>query len=371
MKSIGATKQQVPFLEISRAHDEIADEINFAFENVMRGGNFILGAEVSEFEREWAEYCGTHGAVGVANGTDALTLALLATVEKGSEVITTTLSAGYTALAILNAGAIPVFADIDPKTFNICPNSVESLINSKTRAIVPVHLYGQMAEMSAIGEIAAKNNLIVIEDAAQAHGAKLNGKCAGNFGHATSYSFYPSKNLGALGDGGAIVSNDEEILKKLKILRQGGHFENFQTEIEGRNSRLDEMQAAFLRVKLKKLDEWNAKRKRIAKIYNEAFQNIVETPVCKYSDSHVYHLYVVKTSKREQLKNYLAEKNISTLIHYPFLLHEQKLFRQTSQKSLPNAERIGKEILSLPLNPYLTDEEIEIVIEVVKSFYRK
>lgn len=367
--NIGAAKKRVPFLEISRANAEIAAEINSAFENVMHGGNFILGAEVAEFECEWATYCGTRGAVGVANGTDALTLALLACVKKGDEVITTTLSAGYTALAILNAGAIPVFADIDSQSLNICPNSVKSLINSKTRAIVPVHLYGQMAEMSAICKIAEKNNLTVIEDAAQAHGARLDGKCAGNFGHAATYSFYPSKNLGALGDGGAVVSNDEEILQKLKILRQAGHFENFKTEIEGRNSRLDELQAAFLRVKLKKLDEWNARRKKIARIYNEAFQNILETPFCKDSDAHVYHLYVVKTADREKLQNYLAEKNISTMIHYPFLLHEQKLFRQTSQKSLPNAENIGKEIISLPLNPHLTDEEIEIVIEAIRSFF--
>ncbi|HMS41663.1 MAG TPA: DegT/DnrJ/EryC1/StrS family aminotransferase [Pyrinomonadaceae bacterium] len=358
----------MPFLEISRANAEIAVEINSAFESVMQNGNFILGAEVSEFEREWAEYCGTIGAVGVASGTDALTLALLATVEKGGEVITTTLSAGYTALAILNAGAIPVFADINPQTFNICPKSIESLINSKTRAIVPVHLYGQMAEMSAINELAEKNNLIVIEDAAQAHGAKLIGKPAGNFGHAAAYSFYPSKNLGALGDGGAVVSNDSEILRKIKILRQGGHFDNFQTEIEGRNSRLDEMQAAFLRVTLKKLDGWNARRKKNAKIYNEAFQNILETPVCENSDSHVYHLYVIKSAKRERLIKHLETQKVSTMIHYPFLLHEQKLFRQISQKSLPNAEKIGKEIVSLPLNPHLTDEEIEIVIEAVKSF---
>lgn len=335
----------------------------------MNGGNFILGTEVSELEREWAEYCGTLGAVGVANGTDALTLALLATVEKGDEVITTTLSAGYTALAILNAGAIPVFADVNPQTFNIDAKSVESLISSKTRAIVPVHLYGQMAEMSAICKIAEKNNLIVIEDAAQAHGAMLDGKRAGNFGYAAAYSFYPSKNLGALGDGGAVVSNDSEILRKIKILRQGGHFENFQSNLEGRNSRLDELQAAFLRVKLKKLDEWNARRKRIAEIYNEAFQNLLETPFCENSDSHVYHLYVIKSTERERLIKHLETQKISTMIHYPFLLHEQKLFRQTSQKSLPNAEKIGKEILSLPLNPHLTDEEIESVIKAVKGFF--
>lgn len=357
----------MPFLEISRANAEIAVEINSAFESVMNGGNFILGAEVSEFEREWSEYCGTRGAVGVANGTDALTLALLATINKGDEVITTTLTAAYTALAIQNAGAIPVFADINPTTFNICPKSIESLITPRTRAIVPVHLYGQMAEMSAIGEIAEKNNLSVIEDAAQAHGACIDGKRAGNFSRAAAYSFYPSKNLGALGDGGAVVSNDSEILRKIKILRQGGHFENFQTEIEGRNSRLDELQAAFLRVKLKKLDEWNSRRKRIAEIYNEAFQNILETPFCEDSDSHVYHLYVIKSAKRERLIEHLETQKISTMIHYPFLLHEQNLFRQATQKSLPNAEKIGKEILSLPLNPHLTESEIESVIAAVLS----
>lgn len=367
--NIGAAKKRVPFLEISRANAEIADEINSAFENVMKSGNFILGAEVAEFEREWANYCGTLGAIGVGNGTDALTLALLATVEKGDEVITTTLSAGYTALAILNAGAIPIFADINPQTFNIDAKSIESLINSKTRAIVPVHLYGQMAEMSAICELAELHNLFVIEDAAQAHGACIDGKRAGNFGNAAAYSFYPSKNLGALGDGGAVVSNDAKILEKIKILRQGGHFENFQSGFEGRNSRLDELQAAFLRVKLKKLDEWDERRKQIAERYNTAFQNILETPFCEDIDSHVYHLYVVKTPERERLIKHLEAQGVSTMIHYPFLLHEQKLFRNAAQKSLPNAEKIAKEIVSLPLNPHLTDEEIEGVIEAIRSFF--
>ncbi|CAN5412963.1 DegT/DnrJ/EryC1/StrS family aminotransferase [soil metagenome] len=359
----------MPFLKLSRAHFEIADEINFALENVLRRGEFILGAEVENFEREWASYCGTRGAVGIANGTDALTLALLATIKKGDEVITTSLSAGYTALAILNAGAIPVFADINPKTFNIDAKSVESLITQRTRAIVPVHLYGKMAEMDAICEIAEQNKLFVIEDAAQAHGAELSGKRAGNFGHAAAYSFYPTKNLGAYGDGGAVISNDEEILEKIKILRQGGHFESFQTGLEGRNSRLDELQAAILRVKLKKLDEWNARRKRIAELYNEAFQNILETPAAENNESHVYHLYVVKCKERERLQALLATRKIASLIHYPFLLHEQKVFRQTTQKSLPNAEKIVHKILSLPLNPHLTDDEIESVIDAVKSFF--
>lgn len=368
MTNIGAIKKQVLFLELSRGHSEISDEVNSALQSVMLRGDFILGTEVENFEREWADYCETRGAVGVANGTDALTLALLATIKKGDEVLTTTLTAAYTALAIQNAGAIPVFADINPNTFNICPKSIESLITSRTRAIVPVHLYGQMAEMDAICAIAKQNNLIVIEDAAQAHGAKLNGKRAGNFGQVATYSFYPTKNLGGYGDGGAIVSNDKEMLEKLKLLRQGGRFESFQTGLEGRNSRLDEMQAAILHVKLKKLDEWNARRKQIAERYNQAFQNILETPSSEDSDSHVYHLYVVKCAERDRLQTHLASKKISTLIHYPFLLHEQKLFRQPTQKSLPNAEKLDKEILSLPLNPHLTNDEIESVIDAVLSF---
>lgn len=355
------------FLELSRAHSEISDEINSALQLVMLRGDFILGAEVENFEREWANYCGTRGAVGVANGTDALTLALLATIKKGDEVITTTLTAAYTALAIQNAGAIPVFADINPNTFNICPKSIESLITSRTRAIVPVHLYGQMAEMDAICAIAAQNNLVVIEDAAQTHGAKLNGKRAGNFGHAATYSFYPTKNLGGYGDGGAVVSNDEEILKNLKLLRQGGYVESFQSGLEGRNSRLDEIQAAILQVKLTKLDEWNARRKEIAERYNQAFQNILQIPLTENIESHVYHLYVIKCAERERLQKHLESKKITSLIHYPFLLHEQKLFRQTTQKSLPNAEKVGKEILSLPLNPHLSNEEIESVIDAILS----
>lgn len=368
MKSIGAQRQHLQFLEISRANVEIADELNSAMQNVLLRGNFILGQEVEAFEHEWAAYCNMSGAVGVASGTDALSLALLATIKPGDEVITTTFSAGYTPLAIQNAGAIPIFADIDPRTFNICPKSIESHITSLTRAIVPVHLYGQIADMETIGSLAEQHGLIVIEDAAQAHGAKLNGNYAGHFGDAAAYSFYPTKNLGACGDGGAVVSNREEILERVRSLRQGGHFENFDKDLHGRNSRLDELQAAILRVKLPKLDEWNARRRQIAKRYNDAFDGIVRTPLSRTAESHVYHLYVVQHAKRDALQAHLSERKISTVIHYPFLLHKQKLFRHSEQSSLPNAEKIGGEILSLPLNPFLTNNEIDQVIEAVQSF---
>lgn len=368
MKTTGAIKLQVPFLDLARAHLEIADEIDLTIQRVIAGGSFILGTEVADLEREWARYCGTRGAVGVASGTDALTLALLATINNGDEVITSTLSAGYTALAIANAGGVPVFADIDESTFNICPVSAASLITPRTRAIVPVHLYGQMADMEAICAIAADHGLCIIEDAAQAHGATLDGKRAGSFGRAAAYSFFPTKNLGAYGDGGAVVSNDQDLLDNVITLRQGGHLQNLQKLPVGRNSRLDEIQAAILRVKLKKLDEWNSRRTQIAVRYDSAFRGIVQTPVYEGSGLHVYHLYVIRHSTRDALKTYLAARGVETLIHYPFLLHRQQAFRQPSQPPLPNAEKIAGEILSLPLNPYMTETEIEMVIETVLSF---
>jgi dTDP-4-amino-4,6-dideoxygalactose transaminase len=356
----------IPFLNLTRQSDELNAEISEAFARVMRRGKFVLGEEVESFEREWAEFCEAKGAVGTANGTDAITLALTALgVGRGDEVITTPLSAAYTSLAIVNAGAQPIFVDIDEQTFNLNPEQIEQAVTPRAKAIVPVHLYGQTANMERICEIAARHNLIVVEDAAQSHGAKL-----GEMSDAATFSFYPTKNLGAFGDGGAIVSNDENFLEKTRALRQGGHVEAMAANLTGRNSRLDEIQAAFLRVKLKKLNEWNARRRELAEIYFEKLKDFsrLKLPFVRNRDEHVFHLFVIRHERRDTLKDFLAARGIETLIHYPYLLHEQKIFRSGEQKSLPVAEKIAREILSLPLYPNLENGEIETICEAVAEF---
>lgn len=363
---------KIPFINLTRATEELRAEMSDAITGVLERGSFILGEEVQTFETEWARYCESAGAVGAANGTDALSLALLASnkIKPGDEIITTPLTAAYTALAMLNAGAKPMFADIDERTFTLDPEQIESAITNRTRAIVPVHLYGQTAEMPRIRRIAERHNLFVIEDAAQAHGARFDGKPCGASSLATTHSFYPTKNLGALGDGGAIVSDDEEFLARVRVLRQGGHVEAFASDIIGRNSRLDEIQAAVLLVKLKKLDEWNERRRALATIYFNRLRNLsnIVLPFARNFDEHVFHLFVIRHARRDELKKFLAERGIETIIHYPYLLHEQKIFRSDAQKSLPAAEKVAREILSLPLYPQMKNEEVEAVCDAIAEF---
>ena len=364
----------VPFLELARQHEELAAEMAATLDAVGRRGNYILGPEVAAFEAEWAGYCGVSGVVGVGNGTDALTLALIASgairPHRGDEVITTPLTAAYTALAICNAGAVPVFADIDPLTCTLDPQALEATITSHTRAIVPVHLYGQIASMDSINELAGGRHIFVLEDAAHAHGAQATGRRAGSLGHAAAFSFYPTKNLGANGDGGAVVSNDSELIERVKLLRQGGHPAALLHDLEGRNSRLDEMQAAILRLKLRRLDVWTARRQAIARQYHTAFQESdrLQLPSAADAEAHVYHLYVVQHPERERLREYLAAQGVETMIHYPFLLHRQRLFQRAEQSALPAAERVADRILSLPLYPQMTTSEVERVIEAVLEF---
>jgi dTDP-4-amino-4,6-dideoxygalactose transaminase len=363
---------KIPFLNLTRHSHRLFNEISEAVSRVIERGNFILGEEVQSFEAEWARYCEAQDAVGVANGTDAITLALTAAgIGHGDEVITPPLTAAYTSLAIVNAGAKPVFVDIDEKTFNLNPEKIESAVTPRTRAIVPVHLYGQSSDMPAIAEIAARRGVPVIEDAAQAHGARFNGKPCGFSSLATTYSFYPTKNLGAFGDGGAIVSNDEDFLRKARALRQGGHTEALEMNLIGRNSRLDEMQAAILRVKLKRLDEWTQRRRARAGVYSEILKDFPRIVLPAASAESVYHLFVIRHMERDRLRKFLADKGIETLIHYPYLLHQQKLFRDAEQKSLPVAEKISREILSLPLYPEMEIEEIETVCNAIEEFENK
>ena len=361
---------QILFLDLLRQQQEIDAEIKAAVARVLDSGVYILSREVAAFETEWAHYCGVRAAAGVANGTDALTLALLATgaVREGQrdEVITTPLTAAYTALAIRNAGGVPIFADIDPHTYTLDPSALEKAITPRTHAIVPVHLYGQMAAMNDINDLANRYGLLVIEDAAQAHGAMLDGARAGSFGQAAAYSFYPTKNLGAWGDGGAIVSNDEALIERVKTLRQGGHLAALQSETAGRNSRLDEIQAAILRVKLRHLERWTARRRAIAARYLDELRE-TELALPMPTEGHVYHLFVVQHHERERIRVQLQARGVETLIHYPYLLHQQPLFRRHEQQALPVAEGVVEKIFSLPLNPQLTDEEVSFVIATLKQ----
>ena len=362
---------RIPFLDLTRQQREIEAEATVALTRVMVGGVFILGREVEAFEAEWARFCGVRGAAGVNSGTDALTLALIASgaVRQGGqdEVITSPLTAAYTALAILNAGGIPVFADIAPQTYTLDPSAIERVITPRTRAIVPVHLYGRMADMPAICEVAARHGLIVVEDAAQSHGAQVQGRRTS--AHAAAFSFYPTKNLGAYGDGGAVTSDDETLIERVKVLRQGGNVAAFQTGVEGRNSRLDEMQAALLRIKLPHLEKWNDRRRGLAKIYDELLRGtILHLPSAPAPEAHVYHLYVVQHPQRDLLRSHLAARGIETLIHYPFLLHQQPLFRQPSQCALPVAEDVAGKILSLPLHSHLNESEAREIAQAILDF---
>jgi dTDP-4-amino-4,6-dideoxygalactose transaminase len=366
---------QVPFLDLRRQHSEIESEVNSALARVVSSGEFILNGEVESFETEWAHFCGVPGAVATNSGTDALALALIASgaLSRGEnhEVITTPLTAGYTALAILSAGGVPVFADVNPRTYALDPESVEKAITPRTRAIVPVHIYGQMADIEGICQVASRHGLIVIEDAAQAHGAESLGKRAGSYGMAAAFSFYPTKNLGACGDGGAVISNDVRLCEQVKSLREGGHLRALQTGEIGRNSRLDEIQAAVLRIKLRYLSNWNQRRQGFAEIYcNELARagSRLILPHTSASEAHVYHLFVVQHENREALRAHLTTQGIETMIHYPFLLHQQPLFGRREQRPLPVAEDLVRRIFSLPLYPQINVDELRAVSRAICEF---
>lgn len=366
---------RVPFLDLGRQLEEVGAETREALERVLASGAYILGREVESFEREWADFCGARGAAGVNSGTDALTLALVASGAvrpgRGDEVITTPLTAGYTALAVLNAGATPVFADVDPRSLTLDPEALAKAVTPRTRAVVPVHLYGRMADIGAVCDVAARLGLVVVEDAAQAHGAVAEGRRAGTHGHASAFSFYPTKHLGAGGDGGAVTSNDLSLIERVKELRQGGHEAALRSgPPSGLNSRLDEMQAALLRVKLRRLEEWNARRRRLAEDYRRGLARAgrLQLPPEHEPGAHVYHLFVARHPERERLREHLSARGVETLVHYPYLLHRQTLFRREAQAALPVAESVVGGILSLPLYPQLRDEELRAVVGAILEF---
>ena len=335
------------------------EEIDAAIDNVLTNGRYILGPEVEAFEREFAQYCGVKHAVGVGSGTEALHVALAAMgVGAGDEVITTAHTAVATASAIRLCGATPVFVDIEPGTWTIDPRLVEAAITPKTKAIVPVHIYGQPADLAPI----LKLGVPVLEDCAQAHGAKYDGRRVGSMGLLGAFSFYPTKNLGAIGDGGAVVTNDDALAKRLRLLREYGWAERYVSSTDGWNTRLDELQAAILRVKLRHLDDDNTRRRTIAKRYDEA---LTSTPVVREGVEHVYHLYVITNDRRDALQQQLRDRGIGALVHYPVPVHKQPAY--ATNDSLPNTERAAATVLSLPMYPELTPEQQEQVINAVQE----
>ncbi len=364
---------KVPFVDLKAQYKSIETEVQKAIKKVFDKSDFILGEELKLFEEEFAAYCGAKYCVGVASGTEALWLALLALgIKKGDEVITAANTFIATALAITMAGAKPVLVDIDPKTYNIDPRLIEEKITEKTKAIIPVHLYGQPAEMEEINKIAKKYGLFVLEDACQSHGAIYKGKRCGSLGDAAAFSFYPAKNLGAYGDGGAVVTNSTEIAEKIRMLRDYGQKEKYHHLVKGYNSRLDTLQAAILRVKLKKLDEWNKKRMEAAEQYHQLLKKEdIVLPEIAPDRTHVFHLYVIRIKRRDHARKFLEKNGISTGIHYPIPIHLQPSFKEIGYKeeSFPVTETYSKEVLSLPLYPEIKREQIEYVSQKIEEFF--
>lgn len=365
-------RQNVPFFTFARQVQQLKPELEKVFAKVIDSGQYILGEEVAAFEKEFAAYIGTRFAVGVASGTDALTLALRALdITAGDEVITVANTATPTVVAILQAGAVPVFADIEKDGFHMEPSSLEKRITPRTKAIMPVHLYGQTAKMGEIGDIAQKHKLPIIEDACQAHGAEHASRKAGNLGLMGAFSFYPTKNLGCFGDGGMITLSDDKLYQRLLLLRNYGQKSKYEHVSVGINSRLDELQAAILRIKLKYLDQWNSQRADKARQYSEKITNAsIQKPCIAEPRKSAHHLYVVRSRNRDQLQTWLSNNGVGTMIHYPTPVHLQPAFEFLGYKrgDLPNTEKCMAEILSLPLYPELSLQDMEIVGDSINHF---
>jgi dTDP-4-amino-4,6-dideoxygalactose transaminase len=361
---------QVPFVDLSAQYPTIAPEINEAVAKVIHDTDFILGREVGLFEEEFAAYCEAKYAVGVDSGTSALELALRAyEIGPGDEVITAANTFIASALAISHAGAKPVLVDVDPFTYTIDVAGIAQAITARTKAILPVHLYGHPAHMDPIRELAEKHGLVIIEDACQAHGTRYKGKRAGSLGHAAAFSFYPGKNLGAFGDGGMVVTNDREIAKRLEMLRNYGQKEKYHHQFRGYNRRLDTLQAAILRVKLKYLEKWNAARRWNAKLYQESLEGTgVVIPIEAAGAESVWHLFVIRTENRDVLREKLVSRGISPGIHYPIPIHLQPAYKDLGHKrgDFPITEAHAQRILSLPMYAELTPESIQYVARSIR-----
>jgi dTDP-4-amino-4,6-dideoxygalactose transaminase len=362
----------VPFVDLHAQYAAIRSPVQDAIREVLESGSFILGPNVEQFESAFADYCGGGEAIGVGSGTDALHLALRAcSVGPGDEVITVSNSFVATALAIDHVGATPVFVEVDPVSYTMDVSKVEALVTPRTRAILPVHLYGQAADLDPILEIARRNNLFVIEDACQAHGAEYRGARVGALGDIGCFSFYPAKNLGAYGDGGLVLTRRADLAERVRLLRNYGQIRKYQHILKGYNSRLDELHAAVLLAKLAHLDAWNAARRRVAESYRAGIQAESVTLPSEHANArHVYHLYVIRTANRDALQEWLTARGITSQIHYPVPIHKQEAYRalDVSRAQLALTEELAGEVLSLPMYPELTDAQVDWVIESVNAF---
>ncbi len=362
----------IPLVDLKAQYRSIGDEVNGAIQRVIDNTSFILGEEVSSFEDRFAAFCRTEYAVGTSSGTSALHLALLACgVGPGDEVITVPHTFTATGEAIIHAGAMPVFVDVDLDSYNIAPDQIEAAITEKTKAILPVHLYGRPAEMDPIMAIAERHKLAVIEDAAQAHGAEYRGRSVGSIGHAACFSFYPGKNLGAYGDGGAVVTNDEQIAEKVRLLRNHGRREKYEHITVGYGYRLDALQAAILKLKLGHLNEWNEQRRANADTYRELLQGLdLVLPRNSQHLKSVYHLFVVRNPRRDALLEHLRSNEIFAGVHYPIPLHLHPAYRHLGYQrgDFPDAEQAAREVLSLPMYPELSPAQMARVARGVRAF---
>ncbi|MGO4999073.1 DegT/DnrJ/EryC1/StrS family aminotransferase [Oceanisphaera sp. W20_SRM_FM3] len=374
----------IPFLDLKAINAQYRDELIAACTRVIDSGWYIAGNELTQFEQAFASYCGTKHAIGVANGLDALILTLrawkeLGKLKDGDEVIVPSNTYIASILAISANNLVPVLVEPNLATYNLCPIKTEAAITAKTRAILPVHLYGQLADMPAIMAIAQRHNLLVLEDSAQAHGAELNGKKAGNWGDASGFSFYPGKNLGALGDAGAVTTNDDQLAETLRALRNYGSHEKYKNLFQGTNSRLDEIQAAMLSVKLKHLDIETAHRSKVAQAYLTGITNpavVLPEVHSKFkiqnskfmSEAHVWHVFVIRCEQRDALQKHLLEHGVQTLIHYPIPPHQQQAYKEWNMDSYPVSELIHQQVMSLPMGPTITMDEVKKVIAAINTF---
>ncbi|MBS4192615.1 DegT/DnrJ/EryC1/StrS family aminotransferase [Bacillus sp. FJAT-49705] len=367
---------KIQMLDLSEQYQSMREEVFHKLDEVMSSSRFILGDNVKQLESDIAKYSNAAYGVGVGNGSDAIHIALQAAgVGEGDEVITTAFTFFATGGAVARAGAKPVYVDIDPVTFNIDPSKIEAAITPKTKAVIPVHLYGQMADMDKIKEIADKHQLAVIEDAAQAIGAKYNGRNVGELGTAATYSFFPTKNLGAYGDGGMVVTSDQDLAEKARVIRVHGSKPKYYHHVLGYNSRLDELQAAILNVKFPHLDKWSEARRERAAYYteklNEKLSNVIQTPIEKEGNYHVFHQYTLRVPNRDELQSFLKEQGIATMIYYPTPLHVQPVFKDLGYQEgdLPETEKAAKEAISLPMYPELKKEDQDYAVEKIIEFY--
>ncbi|HUD19860.1 MAG TPA: DegT/DnrJ/EryC1/StrS family aminotransferase [Patescibacteria group bacterium] len=357
--------------DFKREYEALREALLPKIDACLANGYYILGGEVAAFEHEFAAFVGTKYCVGVANGMEAIEIVLRAlNIGEGDEVITVSNSAVATALAITRTGATPVFADLD-EYFHMDPASVEKVITPKTKAMLPVHIFGQSADIDGLMQLCKKHDLFLVEDACQAHGTKMNGRHVGSFGDAGAFSFYPTKNLGSYGDGGAITTDNKELADTCRMLRNYGQETRYHHKLKGLNSRLDELQAVILRDKLGHLNDFVSKRQHVAALYRKNLTGIPEVtlPMEREGGTNSYHLFVIRVSKRDELQAYMKDHGVESLVHYPIPIHKQECYKELNSLTLPVTEAYAKDVLSIPIHPFLTDEEVKTVSATIRAFY--